>query len=71
MGLPDGDGVALARDLVKLPWRPGVVMTSVDGDAVSAEEVHAAGADGFAQKDEVPEAGGRLLLASGGRAQTE
>jgi CheY-like chemotaxis protein len=30
--LPDGDGVALARELVALSWHPRVVLTSIDGD---------------------------------------
>jgi FixJ family two-component response regulator len=34
--LPDGDGVALARDLSALSWRPRVVLTSSDAD-VAAE----------------------------------
>jgi DNA-binding NarL/FixJ family response regulator len=71
VGLPDRDGVALARDLVALPWRPRVVVTSVDADATRHEEVRAVGADGFAPKDELPEAGLRLLLASAGSPQRE
>jgi len=63
VGLPDGDGVALARDLVSLPWRPRVVVTSVDADATSSDEIRAAGAVGFVSKDQLPGAGLRLLLA--------
>ena len=31
--LPDGDEVTLARELAALPWRPRVVLTSVNGTA--------------------------------------
>src|SRR5215475_917205 len=34
--LPDGDGLALARTLVALPWRPTVVLTSSNREATSA-----------------------------------
>ena len=64
VGLPDGDGVALARELVAMPWGPRVVLTSVDADAVSPEELRAAGAAGFAPKDELPGAGLQLLVAT-------
>ena len=36
VGLPDRDGIDLGRELVDLPWRPRVVLTSTDRDAVSA-----------------------------------
>ena len=62
VGLPDGDGVALARELVAMPWRPRVVLTSVDADAVSPEELRVAA--GFAPKDELPGAGLQLLVAT-------
>jgi CheY-like chemotaxis protein len=32
IGLPDGDGFGLARQLTRLPWRPRVVRTSVEAD---------------------------------------
>jgi DNA-binding NarL/FixJ family response regulator len=28
--LPDEDGITLARELAALPWRPRVVLTSID-----------------------------------------
>ena len=65
VGLPDGDGVALAGELVALPWQPRVVLTSVDADAASPDEVRAAGAAGFVPKDQLPGAGIRLLLGEG------
>ena len=36
VGLPDRDGIDLGRELAELPWRPRVVLTSTDRDAVSA-----------------------------------
>jgi CheY-like chemotaxis protein len=33
IGLPDRDGVDLARELDRLPWGPRVVLTSTDRDA--------------------------------------
>lgn len=64
VGLPDGDGVALARELTALPWRPRVVLTSIDADAASPREVRRSGANGFAPKDELPNAVLRLLIGS-------
>jgi DNA-binding NarL/FixJ family response regulator len=64
LGLPDGDGITLARELAALPWRPRVVLTSIDADAASASEIHLSGAAGFAPKDDLPTAGVRLLLGS-------
>jgi FixJ family two-component response regulator len=37
--LPDGDGVALARALRALPWRPAVLLTSSDGDVAAQAAV--------------------------------
>jgi DNA-binding NarL/FixJ family response regulator len=53
--LPDGDGVTLARELAALPWRPRVVLTSVDGDSTTTEEAHKAGARAFVVKAELPD----------------
>jgi CheY-like chemotaxis protein len=36
VGLPDRDGVDLAYELADLPWKPTVVLTSSDADAVGA-----------------------------------
>jgi DNA-binding NarL/FixJ family response regulator len=65
VGLPDGDGIALARQLAALPWRPRVVLTSVDPEAATPDDVRRSGANGFAPKDQLPGAGLRLLLAPG------
>ena len=64
VGLPDGDGIALARVLTALPWRPRVVLTSTDPDAASPEDVRASGAGAFVAKDELPNAPLRQLLAT-------
>jgi DNA-binding NarL/FixJ family response regulator len=36
VGLPDRNGIELAYDLVELPWRPRVVLTSSDSEAFVA-----------------------------------
>jgi len=57
--LPDGDGITLAGTLVALPWRPRVVLTSVDPDAAAPDEVRRSGARAFVSKDKL--AGGTLM----------
>ncbi len=64
VGLPDGDGFALARQLTTLPWQPNVVLTSVDGDAGSAEEVRRSGARAFVPKADLPNAPLARLLGA-------
>lgn len=54
--LPDGDGVALARELASLPWHPRVVLTSIDGDVTTDEEARKAGARAFVNKADLPTA---------------
>jgi DNA-binding NarL/FixJ family response regulator len=63
VGLPDGDGVALARQLAALPWRPRVVLTSSDRDATTNGAAREAGAVSFVAKDDLPDAGLERLLA--------
>lgn len=60
--LPDGDGVALARALCALPWRPRVVLTSSDPEAAGDDEVRASGARAFVVKDRLPDAAWRRLF---------
>jgi DNA-binding NarL/FixJ family response regulator len=68
IGLPDRDGLALARDLVALPWRPRVVLTSIDADAANARDVRRSGARAFVPKDELPNAPlEQLMTADRGR----
>jgi CheY-like chemotaxis protein len=62
VGLPDGDGITLARQLTQLPWRPRVVLTSSDADAASAKDVRSSGAAAFVPKDELPNAALSRLL---------
>jgi DNA-binding NarL/FixJ family response regulator len=62
IGLPDGDGVALAGQLASLPWRPRIVLTSSDRDATTDQDAVAAGAVGFVAKDDLPDAGLHRLL---------
>jgi len=57
--LPDGDGITLAGALTALPWRPRVVLTSVDPDAAAPDEVQRSGARAFLSKDKL--ANGTLL----------
>jgi CheY-like chemotaxis protein len=52
--LPDGDGIALARKLAALPWRPRVILTSSDPDAANANDINRSGADAFVPKDRLP-----------------
>jgi DNA-binding NarL/FixJ family response regulator len=62
VGLPDADGLSLAAHLSALPWRPRVLVTSVDADATSDEAARGNGALGFVPKHELPGAGLSLLL---------
>jgi two-component system response regulator DevR len=60
--LGDGDGLALAKELSSLPWRPRVVLTSARPDAASPDEVRRCGAGGFFPKDQLPNAPLKQLL---------
>jgi DNA-binding NarL/FixJ family response regulator len=51
--LPDGDGISLARELTTLPWQPRVVLTSVNADAASPDELRRSGARCFVPKVEL------------------
>jgi DNA-binding NarL/FixJ family response regulator len=62
--LPDRDGIALAQELTALPWRPRVVLTSVDPDAVAPDDVRRSGALAFLHKAELANGTLRSLLAS-------
>lgn len=64
VGLPDGDGITLAGELAALPWGPRIVLTSVDPDAASPEDVRRSGARGFVPKQDLPGTGLRLLMGS-------
>lgn len=62
VGLPDRNGLALAGELVALPWRPRVVLTSSNPEAATATEVRRSGADAFVPKNELPGAALKDLL---------
>ncbi len=62
VGLPDGDGIALARELTALPWRPRVVLTSSNAEAATASEVRGSGAEAFVPKNDLPGAALGVLL---------
>ena len=68
--LPDGDGVTLAGELAALPWRPRIVLTSIDGDLVTPDEARNAGARAFVNKADLPNAPLAQLLG-GDNQQTE
>ena len=56
IGLPDGDGTMLAAALVAMPWRPRVLLTSTDPEAIGADAIRHSGASGFVSKQDLPEA---------------
>ena len=56
VGLPDRDGITLARQLTALPWRPRVVLTSSNAEAATASEVRSSGAEAFVPKNDLPSA---------------
>jgi DNA-binding NarL/FixJ family response regulator len=64
VGLPDGNGIALARELAALPWRPRVVLTSTNAEAATPSEVRRSGAEAFVPKDALPGAALDDLLGS-------
>jgi DNA-binding NarL/FixJ family response regulator len=64
VGLPDGDGITLAAHLATLAWRPSVLLTSSDPDAVSPADVRRSGARAFIPKADLPGARLDVLLGS-------
>jgi DNA-binding NarL/FixJ family response regulator len=54
--LPDGDGVTLARELAALPWRPRIVLTSIDGAITTSDAARGIGAAAFVDKADLPNA---------------
>jgi CheY-like chemotaxis protein len=61
--LADDDGIALAGELAALPWRPRVLLTSIDASAASPGDVRRSRAQAFVPKSELPKAPLRGLLA--------
>jgi DNA-binding NarL/FixJ family response regulator len=64
VGLPDGDGFTLAGQLSALPWQPRIVITSVDADIATADEVRRSGALAFIHKADLPNAPLAQLLGA-------
>ena len=62
LGLPDGDGLSLAREISALPWSPRVVLTSSDSDAATQDTARHAGAVAFVAKADLPNGTLRALL---------
>jgi CheY-like chemotaxis protein len=54
--LPDGDGFELAGELVALPWRPRVVVTSTNAGNGSTSEARRVGAEEFVSKADLARA---------------
>ena len=65
LGLPDGDGFSLARQLRTRSWPMRVVLFSSDGDRANATAARRAGAVGFVRKDELSGPGARRLVEIG------
>jgi CheY-like chemotaxis protein len=63
IGLPDGDGIALAYRIAALPWSPRVVLTSTDRDGARAVD-RERDAVPFLPKEELTDGQLRRLLAS-------
>ena len=53
IGLPDGDGFSLTRQLGSKPWEMRVVIFSSDADPSNTAAAERAGAIGFFPKDEL------------------
>lgn len=53
IGLPDGDGFSLTRQLRAMPWAMRVVVFSSDADPTNVAAAERAGAVGFLPKDEL------------------
>jgi DNA-binding NarL/FixJ family response regulator len=63
--LPDGNGFDLAALLVAKPWRPRVVLTSVDFSDSFANQARVVGAGAFISKAELARAPLKTLLSGG------
>jgi len=65
IGLPDGDGFELARQLQAMPYRPRVVLISSDSDAANGAAAQRVGACGFFPKDELSGMPFRQMIGEG------
>ena len=64
VGLPDRNGIDLAHELARLPWRPRVVLTSTDRDAINAIASDGRSPLPFVPKDDLATAPLRRMLTS-------
>jgi DNA-binding NarL/FixJ family response regulator len=62
IGLPDGDGFSLTRQLGAKSWAMRVVLFSSDADRANATAARRAGAIGFLPKDELSSPALRRLI---------
>jgi CheY-like chemotaxis protein len=62
IGLPDGDGLMLARQVAARPWAPRVLITSSDPDALTDDIARGLGAVAFLPKIELANGSLRELL---------
>jgi CheY-like chemotaxis protein len=62
VGLPDGDGLQLARELAQLAQAPRIVLISADADAADDAAARQVGAVAFLTKAELQNARLRRLL---------
>jgi CheY-like chemotaxis protein len=53
IGLPDGNGLDLSKQMTGMPWRVRVVLVSADSDATSQRGAHDAGALAFVPKSDL------------------
>jgi CheY-like chemotaxis protein len=65
IGLPDGDGYSLTRQLRAKPWAMRVVLFSSDADRANVAAAHRAGAVGFLPKDELSGPALQQLIGTG------
>jgi CheY-like chemotaxis protein len=65
IGLPDGDGFSLTRQLCAMPWPLQVVLISTDADAASVPAIRRAGASGFLPKHSLSGPALRRLIEDG------
>lgn len=65
IGLPDGDGFALTRELRDRSWVGRVVLFSSDADRTNADAARRSGAVGFLPKDELSSVALETLVGGG------
>ena len=65
IGLPDGDGFSLTRQLCARSWPMRVVLFSSDADRANVAAARRAGAVGFLPKDELSGPALRRLIGLG------